>query len=372
MKPVSILVVDDEADNFDVVETLLSHPLYEELQTECYQLHYADSGQEAIALLGICKPDLILLDVMMPEMDGLEVCRYIKSQKQWQAVPIIMVTALNSKADLARCLSAGADDFISKPVNSTELQARVHSMLRIKHQHDDLQNLLELREDMVKMIIHDLRNPLSSVILGIDILKNIDYSPEKLHKRLDDIYESSLSLQRLIDDLLHMSLLESGVIRLNYQEVDLGELVQSVIQNFEAIACQKRLTILGQLSNAPKQPVSIDRNMIHRMLDNLLSNAIKFSPMGGEIQMTVVSWGDTCKIQVIDSGPGVSETLQDRIFEKYEVGTLMDHVDQIGLGLAFCKMVVEAHGGTIGVQSASSAGTIFEVILPTVASMAIA
>ncbi|TVQ24338.1 MAG: response regulator [Leptolyngbya sp. DLM2.Bin15] len=369
MTSASILIVDDEVDNFDVVEMFLSSSPRDGSQSEHYQLHYAASGQEAIALLEICKPDLILLDVMMPEMDGLEVCQYIKSQKQWQAVPIIMVTALSSKADLARCLSAGADDFISKPVNSTELQARVHSMLRIKHQHDELQHLLELREDMVKMIVHDLRNPLSSVILGIDLLKSIDYPPEKQQQRLENIYGSALSLQRLIDDLLQMSLLESGVIRLNYKTVDLSELVQSAIQNFEAIARQKQLTISGQLSNAPQQPASIDSNLIHRTLDNLLSNAIKFSPVKSEIQVTLAPLGDDAfKIQVIDSGPGVSDTLQDRIFEKYEVGTLMDHVDQIGLGLAFCKMVVEAHGGTISVQSAPSAGTVFEVVLPTMTS----
>lgn len=135
MNSPSILIVDDEPDNFDVVETLLSN--------QDYVLHYASSGETAIASLDLFQPDLILLDVMMPGIDGIEVCRRIKAIPQWQAVPIIMVTALRTKTDLARCLEAGADDFVSKPVNSIELQARVHSMLRIKQQYDQLQAAAE-------------------------------------------------------------------------------------------------------------------------------------------------------------------------------------------------------------------------------------
>ena len=172
----SMIIVDDEPDNFDVIETLLSE--------QDYQLHYAARGQKAIASLDIFEPDLILLDVMMPGIDGIEICRQIKAMSKWQAVPIIMVTALSSKSDLANCLTAGADDFISKPVNAIELRARVHSMLRIKHQYDDLQSLLKLREDMVKMVVHDLRNPLAGILLGLELIKRIDYPIEKQQTQL--------------------------------------------------------------------------------------------------------------------------------------------------------------------------------------------
>ena len=131
MNLASVLIIDDEADNFDVIETILGD--------QDYQLHYAASGQDAIAYLDTFQPDLILLDVMMPVMDGIEVCQRIKALPEWQTVPIIMVTALNSKEDLARCMNAGADDFISKPLNSLEFRARVSSMLRIKEQHDRLE-----------------------------------------------------------------------------------------------------------------------------------------------------------------------------------------------------------------------------------------
>lgn len=361
MKQPCILVVDDEIDNFTVIETLLSR--YD------YELHYAANGEEAIASLNTCQPDLILLDVMMPETNGIEVCQYVKSTPKWHAIPIIMVTALSTKADLARCLDAGADDFISKPVNSVELRARVQSMLRIKHQYDDLQTLLKLREDMVNMVVHDLRNPLSSILFGLDILKTAEYPPEKQQTKLSQIYGSAQSLQVLIDDLLKIALLESGKICLNCTEVDMVALVQSAVANFEAIAAQKKQSLISHFPDASPKTVYADAAILHRALDNLISNAIKFSPRQGEISVKVdFPASNHCQIQVIDAGPGVPESLQQRIFEKYEVGTLMPEVSQIGLGLAFCKMVVEAHGGTISVRNNEPKGAIFEITLAALAA----
>jgi len=158
MSQFSILIVDDEPDNFDVIETLLSE--------QDYQLHYAASGQKAIASLDIFEPDLILLDVMMPGIDGIEICRQIKAMSKWQAVPIIMVTGLNRKADLANCITAGADDFISKPVNAIELRARVHSMLRIKQQYDNIQNLYHIQENTINVLESTL-NDIDSGCTGI-------------------------------------------------------------------------------------------------------------------------------------------------------------------------------------------------------------
>jgi two-component system, sensor histidine kinase and response regulator len=356
MKKPSVLIIDDEPDNFDVIETLLND--------QDYELHYAASGQDALTSLDTFDPDLILLDVMMPGIDGIEVCQQIKANSKWQGIPIVMVTALNSKSDLADCLNAGADDFISKPVNAIELRARVHSMLRIKHHYDDLQTLLKLREDMVNMIVHDLRNPLAAVLLTLELLINVDYSQEQLKSKLGQTYSSAQSMKLLIDDLLQIALLESGKIRFTYKEIDLYELIKSAISNFAEIAAKKNQSLVTQFPEKPSGKISVDATMIHRTLDNLLSNAIKFSPPNSQIIVNVESMksGDI-KIQVIDSGPGVSETLQQKIFEKYEVGTLMPDISQIGLGLAFCKMVIEAHGGKISVSKNEPQGAIFEIIL---------
>jgi two-component system, sensor histidine kinase and response regulator len=157
MSSYSVLVVDDEPDNFDVIEALLP--------SETYQLHYANCGKDALASLDKFDPDLILLDVMMPDLDGIEVCKQIKLMTKWHAVPIIMVTALSGKEDLARCLAAGADDFINKPVHGLELLARVNSMLRIKRQHDRIKSFSKLQRNN----IHTLSNNLNEIKLDLAV-----------------------------------------------------------------------------------------------------------------------------------------------------------------------------------------------------------
>ncbi|MDJ0589975.1 MAG: response regulator [Pleurocapsa sp. MO_226.B13] len=154
-KPKIILVVDDEIHNFDVIEAFLFK--------EKYILEHANNGREALNFLTKTQPDLILLDVMMPDLNGIEVCRRIKSNPHICHIPIVMATALNSKEDLANCLEAGADDFISKPISGLELRARVKSMLRIKQQYNILKETLQMRDDLSTMIVHDLRNPIGNI-----------------------------------------------------------------------------------------------------------------------------------------------------------------------------------------------------------------
>ncbi|EKU99511.1 phosphoacceptor domain-containing protein [Leptolyngbya sp. PCC 7375] len=354
MNAPTILIIDDEPDNFDVISILLND--------QEYQLHYIGNAAEVIDSLEIIQPDLILLDVMMPGINGVELCRQIRAVPKWQSIPITMVTALTRKEDLARCLNAGADDFISKPLNGLELRARVHSMLRIKHQHDHLQTLLKFREDMVHMLIHDLRNRLTDVLLGVEFLE-MDVEPV-IQERLAKIYKSAQGLQLLIDDLLKIALLESGNIRLNRANVDIRQLVNAVLNNFRTIANQKNQSLISLFADDLVDTIFIDETLMYRVLDNLLSNAVKFSPSHSQIVVKVTgSQSDTLIIQVIDSGPGVPHKLRQQIFEKYEIGTLMPNVSQIGLGLALCKMIVETHQGNIFVKSNHPKGSIFEINL---------
>ncbi|MBD2343236.1 hybrid sensor histidine kinase/response regulator [Anabaena subtropica] len=350
----SILVIDDEPDNFDVVETLLDG--------ENYQLHYAPSGQQAIDRLNSFQPDVILLDVMMPNLDGMEVCRRIKADPQWQVVPIIMVTALTAKEDLAQCMAAGADDFISKPVNSVELRARVHSMLRIKQQYDNWQALLKLQEDMVNMIVHDLRNPLASIVLSAEMLKSCGLPPDKQQFKINQIAIATQQLQTLIDSLLIMAKLESGKMALNYTEIDLCAICISAVADIQEIAAQKNLTLISELPE-PGGMIKLDAAIFRRVLDNLLSNAIKFSPSNTQVILKAEYLETGAKVQVSDSGAGIAPELRHRIFEKYEIGNLVSEVSQLGLGLAFCKMAIEAHKGTIAVADNHPQGSIFTVFI---------
>lgn len=213
----SILVIDDEPNNFDVIESLLSGQFYD--------LQYAYSGKEAIASLDAFQPDLILLDVMMPDMDGIEVCKRIKTLPLWRATPIIMITALNAKEDLERCLNAGADDFISKPVNALELRARVNSMLRIKRQYDSISSLVELRENTLSLLQnsldelrgtissslpHEINTPLNGLTGTLELLlaDHEDMSSGEIHEFLIMARKATLRLERLTERFLCYAQLE--------------------------------------------------------------------------------------------------------------------------------------------------------------------
>jgi len=354
-----VLVIDDEPANFDVVEILLFK--------EGYHLHYRDNGEEAIANLHTINPDIILLDVMMPDVDGIEICQQIKKTPQWQHIPIIIVTALSDKEDLARCLDAGADDFISKPINSYELRARVRSMLRIKSQYDHIQDTMRLREEMMQTIVHDLRNPLIGIVLGCDSLKSLDIS-DRAKKRINQIGSTIEQMRLLIDDILTIGKIESQKLILNITKIDIVKMAKLVITDFEPLTSSKQIQILGEF---PTEVVHIsgDINLIRRVLDNLIDNAIKFSPQQSSIIFKIECLSknpdrqDRVKIQVIDSGIGISPEQKQAIFEKYEVGNIVKGVSQIGLGLSFCKMAIESHQGEISVVNNQPKGSIFTILL---------
>ncbi len=184
MSSPSILIVDDEPDNFDVIEALLPH--------ETYRLYYANCGEDAIAALDKFDPDVILLDVMMPGLNGFEVCKQIKLMSEWQAVPIVMITALSGKEDLARCLAAGADDFLSKPVNGLELCARVNSMLRIKKQHDRIQSFSKLQRNNIYALANNLNEIRLDLAVGF---------PNEFNPNLNAIVDSIEYLKKNVEDL---------------------------------------------------------------------------------------------------------------------------------------------------------------------------
>lgn len=352
----SILIVDDEPNNFDVIEALLD--------CENYDLNYASSGHKALERLEIFHPDVILLDVMMPELNGIEVCKKIKANPLWKSIPIIMVTALTSKEDMAQCLDAGASDFLSKPVNGLELRARIKSMIRIKQQYDDLQTLLQMREDMVHMIVHDLRNPLTTILLSADLLSDPALPEHRKPEKIERITRGGHRLQSLIDSLLLMAKIEAGKMVLKYTNADLNQICLSLVEDFEAIAIQKKLKLCLNLP-AEIKPVNIDLPVFRRILDNLLSNSIKFSPANSQIVISVEypEIGGV-NISVADMGVGINEDIKSMIFEKYEIGTLVPNTSQLGLGLAFCKLAIEAHGGNITVQNNEPKGSIFTISIP--------
>jgi two-component system, sensor histidine kinase and response regulator len=353
-------VVDDEANNLTVVELLLSHADYE--------LSYFDRGLPMLEAMQHHLPDLILLDVMMPGIDGIELCHRLKRDDRTKHIPIVMVTALSSREDLSRCLEAGADDFISKPLNGLELRARVRSLLRIKRQYDELQGLLHLREEMLQlrmdlshMVIHDLRNPLANILLSCQILqmRGLD---DRTAPKIQQIEYAGQRLESMIDSLLMTAKLESGKLALHPTGVDLPELVQSVCAEFAAIAQQQGVNLVQELTPG-ELIIQGDATLLRRVLDNLLSNALKFAPAQSDVTVAVLAHDHQVLLQVRDRGQGVSPELRDQIFAKFEIGQHLPQVKQMGLGLAFCKLVVEAHGGQIRVGDNAPTGCVFTITL---------
>ncbi len=356
----SILIVDDEPMARDVMEGFLFK--------DGYDLTFAASGAEALDCVAKLAPDVILLDVMMPGMDGLEICRILKADERWQHIPVILVTALGSKEDVAAGFEAGANDFLTKPANEAELRGRVRSMLRIKQQHDKLEANLHLREDLAHMLVHDVRSPLS-VILGYSELlmlkaKNL---PE-LSEELNEIRMQARRLDSFLNDMLMLAKIEADQPILNRLPVEINQLVDKVIKTHKIIADSKNIELIAALPVESPQ-ILLDPNLVQRMLDNLLSNALKFSPPHTLITIRVeyvqAAAAPCCtRIQVLDQGPGIAPEYRDRIFDKYEIITLkQEGIPQVGLGLAFCKMVAEAHGGRIYVEANNPAGSIFTVEL---------
>jgi signal transduction histidine kinase len=361
-QPPSILVVDDDPTGVTVIQALL--------KPEGYRLYSVANGQAALDYVEHQPPDMVLLDVMMPDMDGIECCQRLKSNPAWASIPVIMVTALNSQEDLARCFEAGADDFIAKPVNRLELRARVKSLLRIKQQHDALMATMQLREDLSAMIVHDLRNPITSILLGTQFVLLKDNLAADDKDRLQLVHGSCQRLNSMVNELVLLAKLQAGQLTLNCTPVDLHALGNQVLTEFQEIASAQGIHLDATLP-PPGYTINADKNLLRRLLDNLFSNAVKFSPANSSISLNIHQCvpsadADTTSqtiIQVADQGPGIAPSLRQALFEKYQTGQPIKDVAQTGLGLTFCKLVADAHGGCIYVKDNSPQGAVFTVEL---------
>jgi len=358
-----ILVVDDDPSARETLEALLTQ--------EGYDLTFAASGQQALARLGVLKPepDAILLDVMMPGLDGFEVCRRIKANEQWQHIPVILVTALDTREDLIHGLDAGADEFLSKPVNGPELRARVRSMLRIKKQFDQLQAVMHLREDLSRMIVHDIRSPLTVILMTLFAVRQAIADPRD-QAYVDAIEAEARRLDSFMDDLLMMAKMQEDRLILNRSPVSVNEIVQATRDLYSAVAGSKNIDLVAELPEETAPSVSLDENLFRRVLDNLLSNALKFAPSDSTVTLRVdypeaetgAQDQPLVRVKVLDQGPGIPEEHRERIFDQFEIVSLKQGgIRQVGLGLAFCKLAVEAHGGRISVRANEPRGSIFTV-----------
>ena len=363
MKKQTILIADDETGGREILAEMLADQDYEFL--------FAASGEEAVANTMAFRPDLILLDIMMPRLSGFEVCRFLRAEPTCQHIPIILVTALDGEENLVRGIDAGADDFLHKPVNRLELQARVRSMLRIKLQYDELNRLLQIREDLANMIVHDIRNPLTIIYGTAQNMRERAISAREI-RDTDKLVKQVRRLELFMNDLLSIAKMEQGHMVVNQTETDINDLIHNVHHSYEEAANLRQIKLVSNVSANPCH-AAVDQALFERVLDNLVVNALKYSPANSTITLLTEALPEVrpqaeqrghCKVrvQVLDEGFGIPPEYRDVVFNKYGVVAAQDaNISQIGLGLSFCKMVVDAHGGAISITDNKPSGTIFTV-----------
>ncbi len=348
--PPRILTVDDHLDNLALLEAILA--------PEGFTVIPARSGVAALEAIQTQSPDLVLLDVMMPEMDGFEVCRTLRRRLKTRFVPVIMITALTEVQDRIKGLDAGADDFISKPFNDSLLVAKIRSLLKLKQMRDELD---DLQRDFSNMIVHDLRAPVHSIQGLVELLRE-DLPAEGGHLRLLELIgRSADKINRLISEFLDLGKLESGRLRLNLNPDDVVAIAARAIENFRPVGQRRRIELTLTASPSRIEAV-VDTDRLDQVFSNLLQNAVKFSPTGGRIAVEIRARKDGIRISVADEGPGLPAGGDEMIFEKYIQSENRD--SGVGLGLYVCKAIIEAHGGAIWAENRPAGGARFVFELP--------
>jgi len=358
----SILVVDDTPANLQMLADILKR--------RGYRARPVPSGRLALQAAKADPPDLILLDVNMPGMDGYEVCVELKKDPALAAIPVIFISAYGEAVDKMRAFSAGGLDYVTKPFHVEEVEARIAVHLQLRRQQRQLETMLAkqrelegMRDSMVHMIVHDLRAPLTAVFNYLDLVREQEagfISPESMQS-LDLAMKASRWMVQMVNVLLDASKIESGQMILRIAECDVGDAISDAIDAIRSLADEKNV-----LCRTVHVRAAVDRDVIARVIQNLVTNAVKLTPPGGDVRVSLQTKDEALRVEVTDHGPGIAAEHHPKIFEKF--GQLDTNVRQSipssGLGLYFCKLAVEAHGGRIGVDSEIGKGSTFWFELP--------
>ncbi len=353
VKKDKILVVDDVFDNLLVLEAVL--------EDKDYEISLVEDSKIALAMVEESPPDIILLDVMMPEIDGYEFTRRIRQNPALPFIPILLLTA-HYESSVVEGLDAGADDFIRKPFDPDELHARVRSLLRLKHSIDERDQMANLRADFVSRFTHDLRIPLVASNRVLKLLlegRFCDVSPQ-LQEIIDTMIGSNQDLLEMVNTLLEVYRHEAGCKTLKIFPCNIQELVSEVTQELTPLAEEKGLAVNIDRGETPSTIMG-DRVELRRVLTNIIGNAIKFTDKGS-VDIRCYPTPVAVTIDIQDTGPGISKQDQAILFERFRQGK--HQRSGSGLGLYLSRCIIEAHQGTIDVTSEPGKGSTFTIRLP--------
>ena len=368
--PAKILVVDDNEANRLLAQNTL--------EDEDYRVVLARGGVEGIALFEKEQPDCVLLDVRMPDLDGFAVCERIRALPSGSETPILFLTAQRDVDTFDRALRVGATDFLTKPVQPTELVIRVQSALKLrrlsaelrehydvlKQQRDELLRLQLQKERLTAFVVHDLKNPVNSMDLHAQLLLRDQGLPARARESAAAIRTDARQLTRMILNLLDLSKADEGRLAPRFSDVDLRALVNEVLSELRLNAEGREVALQSSIE---VERIHADEDLFRRTLTNLVENAVRYAPTETSVTVTALRVGDGMELRVADAGRGIAPEMREKVFDPFvqaESGgeQLVARAGR-GLGLTFCKLVVEAHGGRIWVEDAEP-GAVFCVRLP--------
>lgn len=361
-----ILIVDDVMSNVLLLKVLLTN--------EKFAIATASNGRQALEQVEKENPDLVLLEVMMPDMSGFEVAQHLKSNPNTADIPIIFLTALNSTADIVKGFQVGANDFISKPFNKEELIIRVTYQISlvaakrlILSKTEELQRTIAGRDKLYSVIAHDLRSPMGSIKMVLNMLI-LNLPSEKIGAEMYELLtmanQTTEDVFSLLDNLLKWTKSQIGKLNVVYQDVDLVEVTDGVIEIFSMVASLKKIRIHEM--KPEKMMVNADIDMLKTVVRNLLSNAIKFSKENSEVLVKMEEVDGMAVVSVQDYGCGISEEGQKKLLHTdthfSTFGT--NNEEGSGLGLLLCKDFVVKNGGKLWFTSKEGEGSIFSFSIP--------
>jgi signal transduction histidine kinase len=339
-----VLIVDDEPENVKVLEAMVTP-----LGVESYA---ASGGSHALEMAATVSPDVILLDILMPGVDGIEVCRRLKRNRSTRNIPVIFVTALTDVQNHAAAVEAGGIGFITKPIQHILLVASIRSAIRMKHLSDEVDELMRQRSSVTHMFVHDMNNLLNVSFGHAQLMLFEDSLPQSLREDVAAIEKASRDMKEMTSNLLEVEKLDSGTMRIFLEAINLRELAEQRANLLSSQTVEQDVQI-KVTKLAEDVFVQADSNLLSRVLDNLIQNVIKFCPDKGLIEMGISQSENMAEIRVSDEGPLIPKELHKRVFEKSGQIEVRQATGRkgVGLGLIFCKLALDAMGGIVWVES---------------------